>query len=693
MKAYTLGLAAAALAACLGSAAVSAEVTKRDIDAAIDKPALRHPYLYFTETEKPAIRQRIKDDPESRDIMNRRIAEGNRLLHTPVELVIPIQGRNPRGKWTEHDRDGRYENYYDSNRNNAFSLAFLYQMTGEEKYARKAFEFADRFCDLPSWTHRVHEFPVIYSRIMPWGVSDDMVNFSFDHINGDSGRLMAAVYDWLYPVLDESQRDRIRGALLEKVITPVRGDWEYHWWAWAYRCNWCGVCNSGVGLAGLALLTEDPQLTDVVAEACNRIDRMLNELGVDGGWQEGGGYWNYGVHTAAFFADALKRLTKGKCNLFENERLRNNPATFPLYISVPGGTSLNFEDSGARRIGSSHLINKLAAETGDSAAAWYRKEFFETGDDPFDIIWPRPAVKAEPPKRTSLHFRTIDWWVMRSDWKDPEKVLVAGKAGKNDDPHHGHLDIGQFVVYWRGEAFVRDIGSAAYDEQYFDDARWDYPQASSAGHNVVFVNGEKQVSGKMRKKPWNFDIGGKVLEFRTSAGRDYVLMDPTNAYPKKEMKRWRRHVALDKPLVTVVLDEVTAAPGAEIEARFHSEPEAEIGDSFVVLNGKQGKMALIPVVDGDFAFRPGRHACQPINVAMDFFWVPYFGTVVEAKEAKTVMGTVIVPVADSGEAAEVAKSIERSADGAGHLTLSFAHRGGRHSFAFKNTPDGLVLEK
>ena len=36
---------------------------------------------------------------------------------------------------------------------------------------------------------------------------------------------------------------------------------------------------------------------------------------------------------------------------------------------------------------------------------------------------------------------------MRSDFDDPEKVLVAGKAGKNDDPHHGHLDIGHFVVY------------------------------------------------------------------------------------------------------------------------------------------------------------------------------------------------------------------------------------------------------
>jgi len=678
----------------LGAAAslASAGVTKEDIDGAIDKSKLKHPYLYFSEEEKPAIRARIEDDPECRDIMKRLLAEANRLLYTPVEHVIPIQGRHTRADWSEYDRDGKYENYYYSNRSGAFTLAFVYQMTGDERYARKAFEFADAFCDLPSWTLRAHEFPIIYSRIMPWGVDDDQVCFNFDHVNGDSGRMMAAVYDWLYPALNEAQRDRIRGALLDKVVTTVRGDYEYHWWAWAYRCNWCGVCNSGVGLAGLTLLTEDPQLTDIVAESYNRINNMLNELGVDGGWQEGGGYWNYGIHTSTFFADALKRLTNGKYNLFENERLRNNPVTFPIYISVAGGTALNFEDSGARRIGSPHLINKLATETNNPQAAWYRREYFGEGTDMFDIIWPRPAIEPKPPEKPSIHFRTIDWWVMRSDFRDPEKVLVAGKAGKNDDPHHGHLDIGHFVVYWHGQAYIRDIGSGSYDEKYFDDLRWNYPQASSIGHNVIFVNGEKQIPAKMRKKPWKLDVGGEVLEFRSSEKRDYVLMDPTNAYPKKELKGWRRHVVLDKPLVTVVLDEVGSAGRAEIVARFHPGVDMDIRGDHVLLTGEKGRMALIPVVDGGFEIVRGRHACQPVNAVRKFFWVPYFDTVVRAKDTKTVIGTIILPVEDDGEARKIVKSVRMSSDGAGNLTLSFRKGGRTYRYRYENGADGLILE-
>ena len=71
---------------------VYGDLTKADIDKAINKTELRHPYLYFSEEDKPAIRERIQNDSECRDIMARLLAEANRLLYTPVDRVIPIQG-------------------------------------------------------------------------------------------------------------------------------------------------------------------------------------------------------------------------------------------------------------------------------------------------------------------------------------------------------------------------------------------------------------------------------------------------------------------------------------------------------------------------------------------------------------------------------------------------------------------------
>ena len=83
---------------------------------------------------------------------------------------------------------------------------------------------------------------------------------------GDTAALLAVTYDWLYPALTKAQRDRIRGALLSNAVLLVRGNYDYHWWANAYRCNWCGICFGGFGVACLALLTENPELVDGIAE-------------------------------------------------------------------------------------------------------------------------------------------------------------------------------------------------------------------------------------------------------------------------------------------------------------------------------------------------------------------------------------------------------------------------------------------
>ena len=304
-------LAIMVMVAAVGTAVGAEEMSVQAMSRAL-KRGVEHPYLYFTEQEKGAILERIENDPESRDNFRRMQAEARRLLEWPV-VDPPPQGKN-----TRFERNDEYLAIYRGNLGKAFDLAFVYQVTGDEAYARKAYEFANSVCDMPTWTIRAHEFPIIYSRVWPWNVKDDQVLFSFDHVNGDTTREMAAIYDWLYPALDKRQRDRIRGALLEKGITRVRGNYEYHWWATSYRCNWCGVCNSGLGIAALALLEEDPQLVDVITESHNRIGRMYDEIGEGGGWQEGVGYWNYAISTTTYFADALKRLTDGEVNLFEH---------------------------------------------------------------------------------------------------------------------------------------------------------------------------------------------------------------------------------------------------------------------------------------------------------------------------------------------------------------------------------------
>jgi hypothetical protein len=277
---------------------------------------------------------------------------------------------------------------------------------------------------------------------------------------------------------------------------------------------------------------------------------------------------------------------------------------------------------------------------------------------------------------------------MRSDFTDPEKVTVIAKAGKNADPHHGHLDIGQVNVYWRGEAFLDDSGTAVYDEKYFDAEKYNTPHAASDGHNLIFVNGEKQIPGKLKDQPMNESIAGKILEFRPGESRDYTLLDATGAYRKEHLKGWRRHIILEKPLITVIVDEVSSQKGAEIEARFHSEAVQKVRKEFTLLDGKQGDMALIPVISGTWSFRPGRHAYLALQRQASFQWLPYNGTVLSAPGERTVIAHVILPVENEAEAMKAVNSMKRSGD----LTLSFEYRGKKHEFRFKRGEEGLVLE-
>ncbi|HKK73484.1 MAG TPA: heparinase II/III family protein [Saprospiraceae bacterium] len=669
------------------------DVSKEAIASAIDFDRLEHPYLFFDKSGLKEIKKNIKNDVESGELMTRLLTEANSLLYMPVDAKIPERGTHVRAGWSEIDRANEYERKLRAYSSHAQHLAFVYQITGEEEYAQKAFDFAEVVCQMPVWVLQAHEFPIIYSRVMPWNVPDNQVNFNFDIRTAGLGESIACVYDWTYEALEDWQRDRIRGALLEKVITPVRGDYEFHWWATSYRCNWTGVCNGGLGITAIALLKDHPTLIDVVAESYNRINKMMNEIGVDGGWQEGGGYLHYGLRHATRFAVSLKEASGGQFNLFKNERLSNNPASFLIYLNIPPNRAVNFGDSKDRINGSTDFFNLLTNETNSQEAAWYRNHILGRGRNVYDLIFPRPAMEGTPPENPSRHFKSIDWWVMRSDFTDVNKVFLAGKAGKNNDPHHGHLDIGHFVLYWKGQAFLKDSGQPYYDEEYFDETRWQYPQAASAGHNVIMVNGEQQVPGKLKNQPFNHEIGGKVIEFKSTKKRDYVRMDPSNAYPKKELRKWQRHIVLEKPNITLLLDDIeTQKNGALVDLRFHTEVEEQINrDGFAMLKGNNDQMALIPTGNNPVQFYQDQHAYQPVHGTKPFEWLPYFGLHTRAEKAQNRTATLILPVEDEQEAKSIQSSLKMLEEKEG-LLIQFKYRGEKYAYHFHKNQNGLQLD-
>ncbi len=321
----------------------------------LSKTPRAHPYLIFSAEEKPAILQRVKSDRKLGETMEKILAEGRRYLYATVQPSAPQREIHARYVGV----DG-YNRYLGSNIQAAVTLAFLYQMTGDERYVAKAFEYADAVCALESWVQSAHHYEVIYSRVWPFNVPDDRVVFTYDITAAGTSQKLAYVYDWLYPALTKAQRDRIRSGLLEKAITRVRGNYDYFWWSSASKCNWSGICYSGLGLAALTLLDEDPQLTDVVARSCQGVLAMIDHIGEDGGWQEGRGYWAYGLGESVMFMEAVRRASSGGIDLFKHRSLSPHPIDFGLY-----GMTAGFGDGSGAPVGESFVMNKLAARIHD----------------------------------------------------------------------------------------------------------------------------------------------------------------------------------------------------------------------------------------------------------------------------------------------------------------------------------------
>lgn len=635
---YGLCIAPATLFARQGRALAGRDYLSISRDILSSKP--EHPYLLFDNQSKQAMLDRIKADPEQAQIMDLLLQQGRRIMLNTAEPQKVFN--DPASRYYQQPSWESYVGFYLSG---AQLLAFLYQLTGDEAYAQKAFACADKLCALEGWAAGAHRFDIIYPRVWPSGAKDDEVVFSFDITTGDCALGLALVYDWIYPAVSRAQRDRIRGGLLENAILRVRGAWEYHWWASAEKCNWSAICHGGVGMAALALLSEDPNLVDVVARCCEGFEKMLCSYGDDNGWAEGRSYSFYGIRDAIAFPDAIKRLTAGKVNLFDTPGWRR-PADFALF----GLTGAFNDGAAAGPVGFSYTYNKLVEESRDQTAMYYLQTYL-SGENRsrsmWELIWPRPAsVKALKPTVASKYFPSIDWAFMRKDFD--RDVQVAVKCAPADDPHHGHLDAGSIIITRNGDAIVGEVEQRFYDQFFFNDVRFDYLYVRSLGHNVVHVNDEEQLIAKRKDQPRREGVGGKIDRFETSPSFDYTVMDATKAYPGKHLKKWRRTVALDKENdVVLILDRVACSKGAKIDALFHPVAAAALSSDGkkVAFTGKSGKtgMEMLPLLNTPF--RLTRQTQYSVRVVKDdpVQAIPCLYLTLYAPATETVIGTVFYP--------------------------------------------------
>src|SRR5439155_13680498 len=134
----------------------------------------------------------------------------------------------------------------------------------------------------------------------------------------------------------------------------------------------------------------------------------------------------------------------------------------------------------------------------------------------FDLLWYQPDDHVElSTVPTGAFFRGVGVAAFRSAW-DPRATYIAFKGGSNR-AHHGHLDLGTFVLDALGERWAVDLGSDNYNLP--SKLRWTYYRYSTPGHNTLTLNGANQIEAAT----------APLIGYHAASDRSHAITDLTDA--------------------------------------------------------------------------------------------------------------------------------------------------------------------
>ncbi len=542
-------------------------------------PDCRHPRLILTEEKITRIRGLISEN----NVFYSRAFGGlkywaDRYLKTPP---------------SEYEiRDGvRLLYVCNENAHMMLTCSLMYQLSGEEKYAERAYLAMEKCAGFPDWNP-----------------------FHFLDV-GTLANSMGLCYDWLYNWMNEGQREIVRKALVEKAFYPYMQDLDNanrkRSWNWRGELadNWRMII-MGECTAGLAIFDE---LTGYDLHCAERaIEFSFKDIGEAlmlfsplGAYEEGVGYWEYA--TQYYTLNIMSLITAA--------------GTDYGYVDVPGMKLTNgfmLAMAGPKTMFSYHdmggTVNTFyppemmffANYFGKPAeAALAVKKFIYSGKNSFSafntviytLLYDVALGEGETENvlPLSAYFPISEVAVFRNNFQTTGTYL----AFHCDDPvggdGHDHMDAGHFSFQCMGEDFFIDLGSENYNIKggYYNCYR-----IRAEGHNTVVFNPD---SGYDQK--W----GGKasVIDYFAVDGCGYAVGDLSEAYYEDDgITSFLRGVAFDPDLQCMtVQDEIRLSKPADFWWFAHT-------GAYIVLSedgksaslSKNGKIITVTIQKGDDAF-------------------------------------------------------------------------------------------
>ncbi|MBQ8640937.1 MAG: heparinase II/III family protein [Clostridia bacterium] len=424
----------------------------------------------------------------------------------------------------------------------------LWQLTGDDRYAERVWEEVEALCSFPDW-HPEHFL--------------DTAEICYP---------MAIAYDWLYDYWTPEQRSVMEQAVLNMGLLPGLDRYEGRASIWGDN-NWTGVCNGGLTAAALAYATALPEAcTAVLGYAMMDVEKGMYTYAPDGGYLESPGYWTYGTDYLHVMMSALDSACGTNYGLYHSPGFADS-AYFTAYFETEYG-SWGFHDASSGVIDAA-CLSWFARKSMDPSIQYLRSKSLQAGvvkTNIYDIMWYDPentADKAEMPLDSM--YTQVGAVTMRNTWGTG--AVFTGLHGGDNQANHGDLDIGNFILYGRGQKFITELGADDYNiPDYFGTRRWTYYRKRAEGQNTLVI-GDVSVSEPDQNK-------NAVSDFprvESCENASIAVVDMAPAY--ESVSEGQRGLYFTENRSTVILqDEISLSSPEMVRWIAHTEGEITIGE-------------------------------------------------------------------------------------------------------------------
>jgi hypothetical protein len=400
----------------------------------------------------------------------------------------------------------------------------------------------------------------------------------------------AAVLAWVDYFLGEKLdavspqiRKRIYNETNYRIFQPLMS--KHHGWMTSNANgrrpnNWNPwICSNWLNTV-LLLEKDDTKRAESVAKVLTVLDNFLNPHPLDGGCDEGPGYWGAAAASLYDNVSLLNIATPRAFDyVFEDEKVRNM-GKFIYRAQIGEKYFVNFADASPTPAMAANMIYRFGKDIRDEEmmkfGAFYRKppqgeisrsHYFRN----FFGFFIEEEFQNAPqglPLPADVWLPDIQVMVARDKSGSTDGFFVAAKGGNNDESHN-HNDIGNYVVYYDGLPLLIDVGSGNYTRRTFGDQRYDIWFNRSDFHNTPTINGKAQSAGSQYKAE-------NVSYSKTDAFAQLAL-DIAKSYPTETgINSWKRTIRLNRGKNVLIADAADLKTAAPITQHLMTIYQAEI---------------------------------------------------------------------------------------------------------------------